>query len=72
MICPLCKEEGKKSEVFFEHSSTSCMGYSPHWDNKGNFHNHDPNPTKDHYHCSKGHHWQEEQERSCPNCDWTG
>ncbi len=72
MICPTCKKEGEKSNVFYENSTSTLLGYSPHWDYKGNYHNHDPNTTTSHYRCSNGHTWDEEHEKSCPNCDWTG
>jgi hypothetical protein len=69
MICPKCKEEGKRSTVQPGFSSTTAMGYAPYYDEEGRFHRHDPNVTTTEYTCSNGHTWKDKTKPSC-HCGW--
>ena len=59
MICPQCKKLGKRSRVYCGVSIVTCIGYTPYYDEDGNYHQNDPNKTTTEYSCSHGHFWSE-------------
>ena len=71
MICPVCEKMGLKSKVFSNGSSVTLMGYSPYYDEDGQFHNHDPNRITMDYHCSNDHVFVIRKRHSC-TCGWSG
>lgn len=70
MKCPFCEEEGKKSRVTPHGESVTLLGHAPHYDEEGEYHNHDPNTRTAMYSCSEGHTWQRRYKRECPSCDY--
>jgi len=72
MKCPDCVKEGKTSKVFDHGGSTTCMGWTPYWDEGGTYHSHDPNTHASSYSCSNGHIWVEKNRAQCPatGCDY--
>lgn len=72
MICPKCKEEGKKSKVYSGGGRVTLMGSSGmcFWDENGVQHSHDPNTFTRNYRCSRGHEWTTKSKAPCPNCDY--
>lgn len=70
MICEECKKEGKKSQVNEGPSMTTCMGFSPYYDEDGKHHSHDPNTSTVSFSCSNGHSWVERIGGSCW-CGWS-
>ncbi len=69
MKCPKCQKEGKESKVFPHGSSTTLMHSQPFYDEKGKYHDHDPNITTSQYSCSNGHRWTEKNNSICW-CGW--
>jgi Zn finger protein HypA/HybF involved in hydrogenase expression len=70
MICPKCKEEGKKSTVT-KGSCISTLAYFPVWyDELGYEHRHDNNTVTQTYLCSNGHAFFENISHlsHCPTC----
>ena len=57
MICKECKSENKKSTITPNGGSVTCMGFSPYWDEDGEYHYHNPNRYSEWYSCSNGHVW---------------
>lgn len=58
MVCPYCKDEGKKSTVTpYGNQVSTLLGYSPgHYDETGEWVRHpDPNYHRRSYECSNGH-----------------
>ena len=55
MKCPKCEEEGKRSKVYVGGSSSTLLGWTPYYDEDGNYHNNDPNRITTNYSCSEGH-----------------
>lgn len=73
MICDSCKSEGKRSRIeILSSSSTLIAGPSPHYDEDGRFHVHDPNTTTTSFMCSNGHEWTKTAGVYCPvdSCSW--
>jgi hypothetical protein len=71
MICPQCREAGKKSRVYVGGNYTTCMYSPPFYDEEGRYHNHDPNSTTTDYTCSNGQSWQSVGKTGCW-CGWPG
>jgi hypothetical protein len=70
MKCKQCVKEGKKSCVFVEGKSSTCLATSqPFYDEDGNYHNHDRNIMTTFYKCSNDHSWVEKSKPSCW-CGW--
>ena len=69
MICPQCKSEGKKSEVYMGYGYTTSMCCPSYYDEEGRLHDHDGNITTTNYHCSNGHRWTEKTSGKCW-CGW--
>ena len=59
MKCPECQAEGIRSCVNVGRSMTTLMGWSPYYDEDGNYHSDNPNITTTEYSCSNGHKWTE-------------
>ena len=72
MICPECKKEGKKSQVYPGMSTVTAMYFQPYYDEEGRYHHHDGNHQSTSYSCSNGHDWMEDAPNSCPEptCNW--
>lgn len=70
MICPKCKEEGKKSTVQSFGTMTTLLGYAIYYDEEGKYHDHDPNTHTTEYRCSNGHDILVSRKSQCPNCDY--
>jgi len=70
MICPFCKEEGKKSHVHPGVRSTTLIGFSTYYDEDGIYHIHDPNSSSQNFICSNKHRWNEVSYEPCPNCEY--
>lgn len=69
MRCPECDVSGQKSSVFIGLRTTTLMSWQDFYDEKGNFHHHDPNTTSTAYSCSNGHRWREDSQHCCPTCE---
>ena len=70
MFCPGCKEQGLKSKIYVGASTTTLLGFTPFYDEEGNYHCHDPNTITTSYSCSNGHRWQEYSWGECW-CGWS-
>lgn len=72
MRCPECVESGRVSHVFDLGGSVTCMGHTPYYDERGEYHNHDPNWRDNSYRCSLGHQWSVSSRRRCtaPGCEF--
>lgn len=70
MKCPVCVENGLKSEVYPQGTITTLMSFQPWYDENGVYHSHDGNKRRASYSCSKGHHWEKEYYKPCPVGDW--
>lgn len=68
MKCQQCVEMGQKSQVYLGISSSTLMGWTPYFDEDGQYHSHDPNWTTTGYRCSEGHNWQKSSQKPCLNC----
>lgn len=53
--CPLCLKAGGESRVYAGASTSTLMYSPPYYDEKGVFHQNDPNTHTTEYTCSKGH-----------------
>lgn len=69
MICPECKSNGEKSNVYPGGSQRTLMYFPPYYDENGKYHNHDSNTTTTSYRCSNGHNWSDKRRGSCW-CGW--
>ena len=69
MICPKCKEQGRKSTIRVGVSMSTAMYCTPFYDEEGKYHHHDSNTTETSYTCSNGHEWTERTSGSCW-CGW--
>jgi len=75
MVCPKCKEEGKKSTISSQGGTMSTLMGNPTWyDEDGNVHHHDTNMSTTPYICTNGHELIIKNSVSCPsypeNCDY--
>ena len=71
--CPQCIADGTTSRVYQpEGRSTTLMGVSSFWDERGAYHHHDPNRSSSLYQCSLGHRWVREWGHPCPYGDFGG
>jgi hypothetical protein len=71
MICPTCKSAGFTSVIRVASQSTTCMYFTPHYDEDGNYHNHDANRFRSDAYCSRGHNLEITSFGTC-QCGWTG
>ena len=53
--CPVCVKEGKRSEVYEGHATTTLAATYSYYDKDGKYHYSDPNTTTINYNCSMGH-----------------
>lgn len=58
-FCPKCQELGLKSRVYCDGTTTTLIGWTPYWDEDGNYVNDNPNKRDTAYHCSQYHRWSE-------------
>jgi hypothetical protein len=65
MKCPECVQNNQKSRVAVGGSTRTLLGFTPFYDEDGNYHNHDPNTTSTQYSCSNGHTWVEKTQHKC-------
>jgi len=65
VICPFCKNNGDKSQVFPGGSSQTLMANHEFFDEEGKHHFHDSNWTTTNFLCSKGHHWVSKTRSRC-------
>lgn len=70
MICPECKEQGKKSRVYEGVSNTTLAWCGPFYDEEGQQHHHDSNTITSSYRCSEGHEWTVESQPGSCWCGW--
>lgn len=70
MKCPVCQEKGLKSNVYPGGGQSTLMGFTPYYDEEGNYHIHDPNTITFSYSCSLGHKWKEVSKKECPSCEY--
>lgn len=71
--CPQCIEEGTRSKVYTNGSTSTLLGWrGPYYDEDGEHHSHDPNQVTSHYSCDNGHQFAASRRRACPNrkCDY--
>ena len=69
MICPTCKEEGRKSCVRTGVGMSTLAHDAPVYDEDGRLHSHDGNTRTMSYRCGNGHAWTEATTGSCW-CGW--
>lgn len=60
-----CKNNGIGHKVIDVESTSTLMGWSPFYDNKGHYHKHDPNIHTAYYSCSNMHSWFIETKNKC-------
>lgn len=65
--CPQCIESGQRSKVYDQGGSTWAMGWSPYYDEDGQYHAHNPNSVQVAYKCTNDHTFQRVYEKPCPN-----
>jgi len=70
VICPKCKEQGRKSTISIGMSTITAAYYAPYYDQEGIYHYHDGNNRTDGYICSNGHRIVVRGTGKCPNCSW--
>lgn len=72
MKCPKCVEDGQTSRVYDNGSVSHLLGWSPYYDEAGDYHAHDPNDLRTNYSCSNGHRFGMLRQKPCPNakCDY--
>lgn len=72
LLCPECVESGDRSRVASLGGARNLMGYTPFYDEDGQYHQHDPNVLTSGYKCSNGHVFTRKSHSPCPTCgpDW--
>lgn len=70
MQCPQCIEEGKRSTIVLGGGSRTLLGWTPYYDEDGNYHSHDPNRTSSSGQCSNGHRLHIRSGARCPSCEY--
>lgn len=72
MKCPECVNQGQRSKVYDQGGSSTAMGWSPFYDEDGDYHSHNPNTHVNAYRCSNGHTFTTTTKPPCPNesCDY--
>lgn len=68
MRCPTCIEQDKRSQVYPGMTAVTCMGWTPYYDEDGQYHSHNPNWHTTGFRCSEGHTWQTSSQKPCPSC----
>lgn len=70
MLCPECRKQGLRSEVYPSGpGTTTLMWCSPFYDEEGRMHDHDLNTTYQGFTCSNAHSWDEAIGHKCW-CGW--
>jgi len=74
MKCPECVTQNKASKLYVHGVKFQPQTYDPYWDEKENYHEHDPNRYPRDYYCSNGHRWTESLGVPCsaPECPYKG
>lgn len=73
MKCPVCEPKGQASRVYPDgYGATTAMMGETFWDEKGVYHDHDPNSSTEGYRCSLGHRWWVTSQPSCSAGDYEG
>ncbi|KAB7755227.1 hypothetical protein [Mycolicibacterium mucogenicum] len=67
MKCPECVKTDQRSKVYCHGSSSTSMGWSPFYDEDGEYHQHNPNSGEKYYKCSNGHSFTTPVRQACPN-----
>lgn len=70
MKCPVCQEKKLTSYVYPGAMVSTLLGFTPFYDEKGDYHIHNPNRTTVTYTCSNGHKWKVQQKSECPSCSY--
>jgi hypothetical protein len=70
MICPQCKDEGKKSFVEYLGRCQTLAGPRVFLDKEGKEHNHDENLITESYSCNYSHEFRKERYNVC-QCGYT-
>ncbi len=70
MICPECEKESKISKVYPGSSLMTLMYAAPFYDERGEYHHHDPNVITTTYKCTNGHAWTEIRKLGSCWCGW--
>jgi hypothetical protein len=63
MKCQKCVANGLRSRVHVGMSTSTLMGWTPYYDEDGEFHNDDPNIHSTDYSCTQGHSWSVSSQR---------
>lgn len=69
IICPECEKKGLESKVYPGTLITTLMGFSGFYDEKGEYHSHNPNTVTRSYSCSNKHRFSKKIPNSC-SCGW--
>lgn len=72
VLCPECRQTRQRSRVRVGPTITTCMAGDRFYDERGVFHDHDPNVRTTSYRCSLGHEWTTSTLLSCPAGDGWG
>jgi hypothetical protein len=72
MKCPRCVEDGQRSKVYDNGSTSGGLGWTPHYDEDGNYHRHNPSKVTSGFKCSNGHYFSITRSVPCPrhDCDF--
>ncbi len=70
MKCATCVATDRRSTVTSSGGFTTLMGWSPYYDEDGQYHSHDPNTHSASFHCSNGHDWQTSARPECEQEDY--
>lgn len=68
MICPVCRNEGKRVDLTLVSSSTTLMSAHSFHGRDGRFHYHDPNVQTEVYICPHGHDIVASRILGCKEC----
>lgn len=72
MICPECKEQELKSNVFPHGGTKTLMYCQPYYDENGIYHHHDRNVVTNSFSCTNNHQWTTRRYDYCPAGDFGG
>jgi hypothetical protein len=71
MKCPVCLEQNLESSLRIGNHTTTLMSFSPYYDEKGKYHDHDDNHRTTEYFCSNNHRFIHQPQPKCW-CGWKG
>ena len=57
VFCPVCQEQGLKSRVYPEGTTSTLIAHQPYYDEDGKWVGNDPNTVTQGFRCSRGHRW---------------